>query len=82
MPQSALDGHIESDQALASIAKSVCTEASVKVTASAIQILGGIGFTWEHPIHLYYRRAIASRVLFGSTRDHREMIVARLLGNG
>jgi len=78
----ALNGAIEPDQPWASLAKSVCVETSVKVTGNAIQVLGGLGFTWEHPIHLFYRRAIASRQSFGSTRMHRELIASRLLGNG
>jgi alkylation response protein AidB-like acyl-CoA dehydrogenase len=75
----ALNGMIEPEQPWASFAKSICVEASVKATSSAIQVLGGLGFTWEHPIHLYYRRAIASRQSFGSTRAHRELIASRLL---
>jgi alkylation response protein AidB-like acyl-CoA dehydrogenase len=78
----ALNGALEPEWPWASVAKSVCVEASIKVTASTIQVLGGTGFTWEHPIHLYYRRAIASRQWFGSTRSHRERIAARLLANG
>ena len=77
----AIDCGIERDQPLASFAKSVCSEASVKVTGSAIQVLGGIGYTWEHPIHLYFRRAISSRQSFGSTSAHRDRIAAQLLDN-
>lgn len=77
-----LDGAREPDRPSASFAKSVCVEASVRVTASAIQVLGGLGYTWEHPIHLYYRRAMASRQSFGSTRTHREIIASRIFGNG
>ena len=41
-----------------------------------IQTHGGIGFTWEHPAHLFLRRARTGRQLFGSSRDHRERYLA------
>ncbi|WP_454883163.1 acyl-CoA dehydrogenase family protein [Sphingomonas oryzagri] len=74
-----LEGGVDPDKPMASLAKAACVEASVKVTASTIQVFGGLGFTWEHPIHLYYRRAVASRQYFGSTRAHRERIAADML---
>jgi alkylation response protein AidB-like acyl-CoA dehydrogenase len=48
------------------------------VTGEAIQVHGGIGFTWEHDVHLYYRRALANEVAFGAAPHHREA-VARYL---
>ncbi len=51
--------------AAASIAQAYCSEAYVRTAAENIQIHGGIGFTWEHDAHLYYRRAKASEVLLG-----------------
>jgi alkylation response protein AidB-like acyl-CoA dehydrogenase len=36
-----------------------------------IQVHGGIGFTWEHSAHLYFKRAQANNLMFGSSRDHR-----------
>jgi alkylation response protein AidB-like acyl-CoA dehydrogenase len=44
-----------------------------------IQLLGGVGFTWEHVAHLYFKRARASSTLLGSPAWHRERIAARLL---
>jgi alkylation response protein AidB-like acyl-CoA dehydrogenase len=63
----------------AAIAHSYCSEAFTRVTAASIQVHGGIGFTWEHPAHLYYRRAKSAELLFGSPAAHRRHL-ARLLG--
>lgn len=77
----AQDTEIGASDKLVNIAKSVCVETSVSSTANAIQILGGLGFTWEHPMHFYYRRAISSRQIFGSTRLHREIVAGELVDN-
>jgi acyl-CoA dehydrogenase len=45
-----------------------CTRAALEVTTGAIQVLGGIGMTWEHPAHLYLRRALGNQALFGAPR--------------
>ncbi len=63
----------------ASLAKAYCTEAYFKVTSDNIQVHGGIGFTWEHDAHLFYRRAKSSELLFGDPVYHREQI-ANILG--
>lgn len=65
----------------AAVAHSYCSEAFVDIAGSAIQVLGGIGFTWEHAAHLYYRRAKGSEHLFGSPWWHRRQLAA-LLGIG
>jgi len=62
----------------ASIAHSYCSEAFTRVAADCIQVHGGIGFTWEHPAHLYYRRAKSSELLFGSPAAHRRSLAALL----
>ncbi len=49
-----------------------CAEAYVKTTLAAVQMHGGIGFTWEHPCHLYVRRARSGLQLFGDSGLHRE----------
>jgi alkylation response protein AidB-like acyl-CoA dehydrogenase len=61
-----------------SIAHSYCSEAFTRVAADCIQVHGGIGFTWEHPAHLYYRRAKSSELLFGSPAAHRRALAALL----
>ena len=58
----------------ASLAKSYCSEAYFHAAADAIQIHGGMGFTWEHPVHLYFKRAKASELLFGDAAYHREVL--------
>lgn len=58
----------------AAVAKSVCSSAYVDVAATNIQIHGGIGFTWEHPAHLHYRRSRSSAILFGDPRAHHEAL--------
>ncbi len=62
----------------ASLAKAVCGEAYLRAAAENIQIHGGIGFTWEHEAHLYYRRARVNETLFGEAREHRARIAERL----
>jgi alkylation response protein AidB-like acyl-CoA dehydrogenase len=62
----------------APMAKAFCSEAYVHVAADNIQLHGGIGFTWEHPAHLYYRRALSARAMFGDPAYHRELLARRL----
>jgi alkylation response protein AidB-like acyl-CoA dehydrogenase len=54
----------------ASTAKSWCSEAGVRVCESALQVHGGIGFTWECDVHLYLKRAQLDAVSFGGTSHH------------
>ena len=63
----------------ASIAKVYCSRAFYHVAAESIQMHGGIGFTWEHPAHLYFKRAKSSEALFGWPAHHRDRI-ASLIG--
>jgi alkylation response protein AidB-like acyl-CoA dehydrogenase len=53
------------------LAKSACSEVAVLAAQECVQLHGGIGFTWEHPAHLYLKRAKASSVAFGSPGAHR-----------
>ena len=62
----------------ASAAKVWCSDASRRVMASALQVHGGIGFTWEHDLHLYLKRAQLDQVSFGDARYHRERIAGIL----
>ena len=59
-----------------SIAKMYCSDAARSVGNRGIQIHGGMGFTWENDLHLYYRRAKASETAFGDATFHRERIVS------
>ena len=54
-------------------------EAYYHVAASNIQVHGGIGFTWEHDAHLYYRRAKSAEVMLGTPASHREIVASLLL---
>ncbi|HEY1279037.1 MAG TPA: acyl-CoA dehydrogenase family protein [Acidimicrobiales bacterium] len=63
---------------VASLAKAYCSEAYFHSAAENIQIHGGIGFTWEHPAHLYFKRAKSSELLFGDPTYHRELLAQRI----
>ena len=61
-----------------SLAKSFCSEAYFHCAAENIQIHGGIGFTWEHHAHLYFKRAKSSELFLGDPSYHRELLAQRL----
>jgi alkylation response protein AidB-like acyl-CoA dehydrogenase len=63
----------------ASVARAYCSDAYLRCAGEAIQLHGGIGFTWEHCAHLYFKRARASSTLLGDSSHHRER-VAGLMG--
>jgi alkylation response protein AidB-like acyl-CoA dehydrogenase len=63
---------------VASLAKSYCSEAYFHCAAENIQITGGIGFTWEHDAHLYFKRAKSSELLFGTPAEHRSLVADSL----
>ncbi|BCO39223.1 acyl-CoA dehydrogenase [Mycobacterium paraintracellulare] len=61
---------------LAAVAGAYCSDAFCDVAMENIQIHGGIGFTWEHDAHLYFRRAWSSRVLVSAPSEHRRRLSA------
>jgi alkylation response protein AidB-like acyl-CoA dehydrogenase len=61
----------------AAVAHAVCSESLMFVAAENIQVHGGIGFTWEHPAHLYFRRAKASQLMFGGPGFYFEHLLKR-----
>jgi alkylation response protein AidB-like acyl-CoA dehydrogenase len=63
---------------VASLAKSYCSEAYFHAAAENIQIHGGIGFTWEHDAHLYFKRAKSSELMLGDPSYHRELLAQRI----
>jgi len=63
----------------ASLAKATCSDAYFRAAADCIQIHGGVGFTWEYDVHLYFKRAKSSETLLGDPAFHRER-VARQIG--
>ncbi|NKQ57051.1 acyl-CoA/acyl-ACP dehydrogenase [Amycolatopsis sp. K13G38] len=60
----------------ASLSRALCSDTFTHVADEALHIHGGIGFTWEHDSHLYYRRAKATELLFGIPDAHRERLAA------
>lgn len=66
------------DPGAIALAAFACADAYTAATAASIQMHGGIAFTWEHPAHLYFRRARALAQLFGSPAAHREAYVRAL----
>jgi alkylation response protein AidB-like acyl-CoA dehydrogenase len=77
---SALAGQGEPDlEEAASSAKAFCSDTFFHCAAENIQIHGGIGFTWEHAAHMYFKRAKAAEALFGDPSFHRER-VAKCMG--
>jgi alkylation response protein AidB-like acyl-CoA dehydrogenase len=75
------DAEPESLALAASMAKARASDAAWRVTAAALQVHGGIGFTWEHDLQFWLKRARAGGELFGPARMHRER-VASLAGLG
>jgi len=70
----ASDFEPESAAIAASVAKAYAADAGWKVTASALQVHGGIGFTWEHDLHFFLKRAKVDGLLYGSAGEHREAV--------
>jgi len=62
----------------ASTAKIWCADASKRVMASGLQVHGGIGFTWEHDLHLYFKRAQLDQLAFGDAAYHRHRLAGLL----
>jgi alkylation response protein AidB-like acyl-CoA dehydrogenase len=75
----ALDNEPESGSLAASMAKAYASDAGWRVPAAALQVHGGIGFTWEHDLHLWLKRGKANAYLWGDSRAHRDR-VANLIG--
>jgi alkylation response protein AidB-like acyl-CoA dehydrogenase len=72
------DGSDDPDLAV-SIAQATCSENYERVATDTVQMHGGIGFTWEHPTHLYLKRAFTDAALLGSAEQHRDRIAALVL---
>ena len=72
------EGDADTDLAVAA-AKSQATEAAVLACEKSIQALGGIGFTWEHVLHRYYKRALWLEGALGYGREHRAQVAKSLL---
>jgi len=63
---------------VASLAKATCSDAYFRCAADCLQIHGGVGFTWEYDVHLYFKRAKSSETLLGDAAYHRELVAQRI----
>jgi len=75
----ALDADAPDAALAASVAKSTVNHAARRVCGDAIQVHGGIGFTWEYDLHLYFKRAKHLEPLYGDTEFHRERVLEEVL---
>ena len=73
------DAEPESLPAAASGAKAYSSDAGWRVCGSSLQVHGGIGFTWEHDLHFFLKRAKTNAMLYGSAREHRERVASLAL---
>jgi alkylation response protein AidB-like acyl-CoA dehydrogenase len=74
----AVDGRSEKAYELVSVAKSYIGDKAPAILQDCVQLHGGIGVTWDHDLHLYIRRVVQDRSLFGTPFDHRERIAQGL----
>jgi alkylation response protein AidB-like acyl-CoA dehydrogenase len=58
----------------ASLAQAHCGQVAVRAAEECVQLHGGIGFTWEHPAHLYLKRAKSDAIALGTPARHREVL--------
>ena len=65
-----------------SVAKAYCSDAYREVANRGVQVHGGIGFTWEHDLQLYYKRSKSSETLFGDATFHRERLARLVVDKG
>lgn len=76
-------GRNDGEPYAASMAKALASDAYMEIAKAAIQLRGGIGFTWEEDTHLWFKRAKSSEVLLGTSAWHREQMIQQLeVANG
>src|SRR5215212_10193859 len=73
------DAEPESLPAASSMAKAYSSDAGWRVCGSSLQVHGGIGFTWEHDLHFFLKRAKTNAMLYGSASEHRERLASLTL---
>ncbi|MEJ8277541.1 acyl-CoA dehydrogenase family protein [Pseudonocardia spirodelae] len=73
------DPRVDDADLAVAVAQATCSQTAYRVAADTVQLHGGIGFTWEHVAHLYYKRAVADAALLGSAETYRERIAAAVL---
>jgi alkylation response protein AidB-like acyl-CoA dehydrogenase len=74
----AADERPEELPVVACIAGSTCSETALLAASESIQVHGGIGCTWEHPAHLYLKRATTDRLLLGDPQRHLDRLAAQI----
>jgi alkylation response protein AidB-like acyl-CoA dehydrogenase len=74
----AVDGQSDKAFELVSVAKSYIGDRAPLILQDCVQLHGGIGVTWDHDLHLYIRRALQDRAVFGTPHEHRERIATAL----
>jgi alkylation response protein AidB-like acyl-CoA dehydrogenase len=62
----------------AALAKAFCSDTYFRCAAESVQIHGGVGFSWEYDVHLYFKRAKSTEILFGSPVYHRERVAQHI----
>jgi alkylation response protein AidB-like acyl-CoA dehydrogenase len=70
----AVDNFPAESESAAALAKAYCSDVYARAAAANIQLHGGIGFTWEHPAHMYFKRAKSSAMLLGDAGYHRGLL--------
>jgi alkylation response protein AidB-like acyl-CoA dehydrogenase len=78
----AADNEPETASLAGSVAKAYASDAAWRVTASSLQVHGGIGFTWEHDLHLWLKRARCGASYFGDARWHRDRVAELVIDRG
>ena len=74
-----LENDGEDADIVSSITKAYSSDAAIRIVENAIQIHGGVGFTWEHNLHFYLKRAYRLAYMFKSPVDEREKIATTIL---
>jgi alkylation response protein AidB-like acyl-CoA dehydrogenase len=72
------EGNAAEINTVAPLAKAYCSDAYFQCAADCIQIHGGVGFTWEYDVHLYFKRAKSTESLLGDASYHRELLAQRI----
>jgi alkylation response protein AidB-like acyl-CoA dehydrogenase len=75
----AADAQVDDPRLAADLATVVSAEAYLRVVKNTVQVHGGIGFTWEHPTHLYYKRAVSDAALLGGRAAAAERLAVAVL---
>jgi acyl-CoA dehydrogenase len=76
----ALDAGLPDAAQTVSVAKAKASDIALEMTAAMVQYLGGIGFTWEHEAHFFFKRARRLAFAFGDASTHRERLASLLIG--